>query len=190
VSADPYEIEFDYSAHGKPLITNPAAVAADLRFNLAHSGGLALYAITCGCEIGIDLELIPAEFAWREIAERFFSANEVVKLSSLPASIQRRAFFNCWTRKEAFIKAKGVGFSQALDQFEVTLGPDEPVALVQTKWDQQEASRWVLKSIDLGKDFAAAMAIEGHDRKISFWEFDERMIPVSQSQSSAPLPVG
>jgi 4'-phosphopantetheinyl transferase len=127
----------------------------------------------------VDLEQFRPEFASDQIAERFFSANEVARLHSLPASKQTQAFFNCWTRKEAFIKAKGTGLSQPLDQFDVTLGPDEPAALLETKWDQTEPARWLLKSIDLGSDFAAALAFEGHDRYISYWELDEKMIAVS-----------
>jgi len=179
VPAHPSEIRFSYGPHGKPSIANASAVAAELKFNLAHSGGLALYAIARRCEIGVDLEQLRPEFVSDQIAERFFSANEVARLRSLPASKQTQAFFNCWTRKEAFIKAKSTGLSQPLDQFEVTLGPDEPAALLETKWDQTEASRWLLKSIDLGSDFAAALAFEGHDRRISYWELDEKMIPVS-----------
>lgn len=74
---------------------------------------------------------------------------------------------------------KSTGLSQALDQFEVTVGPDEPAALLGTEWDQTEAPRWLLKSIDLGFDFAAALAFEGRDRRISYWDFDENMIPES-----------
>lgn len=100
-------------------------------------------------------------------------------MRSLPISKQKQAFFNCWTRKEAFIKAKSTGLSQALDQFEVTVDPDEPAALLGTEWDHTEAARWLLKSIDLGSDFAAALAFEGRDRLISYWDFDENMIPES-----------
>jgi 4'-phosphopantetheinyl transferase len=165
----PSEIRFSYGPHGKPSAANASALAAELKFNLAHSGGLALYAITRRCELGVDLEKVRAEFASDQIAERFFSPNEVARLRSLPISKQKQAFFNCWIRKEAFIKAKSTGLSQALDQFEVTVGPDEPAALLGTKWDQTEAPRWLLKSIDLGSDFAAALAFEGRDRRISYW---------------------
>jgi len=176
VPSRPSEIRFSYGSHGKPSAANASARSAELKFNLAHSAGLALYAITRRCEIGVDLEQIRADFATDQIAEHFFSPNEVVRLRSLPISKQKEAFFNCWTRKEAFIKAKSTGLSQALDQFEVTVSPDESAALLGTKWDQAEAPRWLLKSIDLGSGFAAALAFEGRDRRISYWDFDNNMI--------------
>jgi len=178
ISTDPSEIRLSYGEFGKPSVTNPSAVAAGLKFNLAHSGGLALYAMTLRAEIGVDLEEIRADFSTDEIAERFFSGKEIVRLRSLPPSEHPQAFFHCWTRKEAFVKAKGTGLSQALDQFDVTLGPDEPAVLLETRWDENEASRWFLKSIELGVDFAAALAFEGHDRRISYWKLDDSMTPI------------
>jgi 4'-phosphopantetheinyl transferase len=169
----PAEIQFSYADHGKPRIASANSQAERLKFNVAHSGGLALYALTFVGEIGIDLEHIRPEFTGDDIARRFFSATEVARLDKLPMQARHEAFFNCWTRKEAFIKAKGVGLSLALDQFDVTLAPAEPAALLRTCWDENEAARWSLQTIAVGSGYAGAMAIEAHDWQLSCWQMDE-----------------
>ena len=170
----PAELHFTYADHGKPQLASE--IVPPLRFNLAHSGGLALYAFTSIGEIGIDLEHIRPEFTADDIARRFFSATEVACLDQLPMPARHVAFFNCWTRKEAFLKAKGIGLSRALDQFDVTLNPDEPAALLHTRWDQNEAARWSLKAIDAGAGFVGAVAIEAHDWQPSFWQVGEETL--------------
>jgi 4'-phosphopantetheinyl transferase len=163
-------IEFSYASHGKPELATSYSPVQQLNFNLAHSGGFALYAFTRVGEIGVDLEHIRPDFTDDDIARRFFSSNEVSRLTSLPASVRHEAFFNCWTRKEAFLKAKGIGLSLALDQFDVTLAPAEPAALLLTRWDETEATRWSLKAIDVGPAYVAAVAVAGHDWEISCFE--------------------
>ena len=165
----PAAVRFTYAEHGKPQLASD--LAGQLKFNLAHSGGLALYAFTRISEIGIDLEQIRPHFTGDDVARRFFSVTEIGCLNQQPAAARLKAFFNCWTRKEAFIKAKGLGLSLALDQFDVTLNPDEPAALLRTRWDESEAPRWSLQAIDPGPDFAGAVAIEAKDWEISCWEF-------------------
>jgi 4'-phosphopantetheinyl transferase len=165
----PAEIQFTYADRGKPQL--PFEPVPKLKFNLAHSGGLALYAFTNIGEIGVDLEHIRPEFTGDDIARRFFSATEVARLDQLPVAARALAFFNCWTRKEAFIKAKGIGLSLALDQFDVTLGPDEPAALLSTSWDPHEAARWSLRSLDVGSGFVGAVALEAQDWQLNCWEF-------------------
>ncbi|HZG52707.1 MAG TPA: 4'-phosphopantetheinyl transferase superfamily protein, partial [Pyrinomonadaceae bacterium] len=120
----PHALRFAYGAYGKPSLDG-ATAAADLRFNLSHSHELALYAFARGREVGIDIEHIRADFADDDIAARFFSAREVSMLRALPARARTSAFFNCWTRKEAYIKARGEGLSHPLDQFDVSLTPGE-----------------------------------------------------------------
>ena len=171
----PAEIQFSYESHGKPRIASANSQAERLKFNVAHSGGLALYAFTLVGEIGIDLEHIRPEFTGDDIARRFFSATEVARLDKLPTQTRHEAFFNCWTRKEAFIKAKGVGLSLALDQFDVTLAPAEPAALLRTYWDENEAARWSLQAIDPGSGYAGAVAIEAHDWQLSCWQMEENL---------------
>lgn len=169
----PRQINFSYGPQGKPSI----AVSLDgmtLNFNLAHSGGVALFAVGYETEIGIDVEEIRAEFMKDNIAGRFFSVAEVAQLASLPREMQLQGFFSCWTRKEAFLKAKGVGLTQALDQFSVTVSPHDHARLLETKWDPHEVSRWSLQSIDVGSDLAAAVAVGGSPRQVSWREVDYR----------------
>jgi 4'-phosphopantetheinyl transferase len=173
----PHEIQFSYSPHGKPELAITTSQARPLNFNLAHSGGLALYAFTRVGAIGVDLEQVRPDITGDDIARRFFSSNEVARLTNLPANLRHQAFFNCWTRKEAFIKAKGIGLSLPLDQFDVTLAPDEPAELLRTRWDENEASRWSLKAIDVGPGYIAAVAVAGHDWQLTCFEVDTKHLP-------------
>ena len=112
---EPAHLRFSYNTFGKPEV---AAGLSDnsVRLNLAHSHGLALFAVTRTREIGVDLEQVSAERATMDIAQRFFAPAEVAVLHSLPEQARCRAFFSCWTRKEAFIKARGLGLSLPLNQ--------------------------------------------------------------------------
>src|SRR5438128_2013028 len=104
--ADPCELRFDYGKHGKPLLGNAVKDGRRLEFNLTHSGGVALYALTFGRQIGIDLEEVHQGFPYEEIARSVFSPAEVESLFSLSPATREKAFFTCWVRKEAFVKAK------------------------------------------------------------------------------------
>ena len=158
----PEEVRFAYSNYGKPRLADEDD-EGNLRFNLTHSHGLALLAVTRDREIGVDVEhLRDMERDGEPLAERFFSPREAAVLRSLPARRRREAFFHCWTRKEAYIKAQGKGLSLPLDQFEVSLHPDEPAALLATQHDPQEAQRWSLRSLFPGEGYVAAVAVEGH----------------------------
>ena len=165
----PADLRFNYSEHGKPGLAS--ANNKEFKFNLAHSGGVALYAFTTVGEVGVDVEFIRPEFTGDEIARRYFSATEVASLSKLSAVVRQHAFFDCWTRKEAFIKAKGLGLSLALDQFDVTLTPGESPALLRTGWNEAEAARWSLRAIEVGDQFAGAIALEAHDWEASYWQY-------------------
>jgi 4'-phosphopantetheinyl transferase len=167
----PSELRFDYGAQGKPAVAN--SCGRMLRFNISHSYSLALVAVTWGREIGVDLERVSAEVAKEQVAERFFSPREVAELRSLPVERHTEAFFQCWTRKEAYIKARAVGLSLPLDQFDVSLVPGEPVALLSTQGDRDEASRWSLRELVPGPSYFAALAVEGHDWQLRTWQWTE-----------------
>jgi 4'-phosphopantetheinyl transferase len=169
---EPAELTFDYSSFGKPSLA-PAHGGHGLRFNLSHSGGLALLGITRGREIGIDVERFRPDLATDKIARSFFSPREVSELLALPADARPAAFFACWTRKEAFVKARGEGLSFPLDQFDVSLAPGEPAALLATHGDPQEAQRWTLMELDAGPGYAAALAVEAGSRKLLCWQWPE-----------------
>jgi 4'-phosphopantetheinyl transferase len=169
LSCTPTDLHFRYTEHGKPSL---AGFHADknLNFNLSHSGKLALYGINLHRALGVDIEQIHDEFASEEIARHFFSAAETSRLLSIPDSDRPLAFFNCWTRKEAFIEAKGIGLSLPLDQFDVSLSSEEPARLLETRWDKNESRRWSLRSIDVGPGYVATVAVEGHDWQASYWQ--------------------
>ncbi len=155
----PKQMSFAYSEHGRPRLA--AEVEADaIDFNVSHSGGQALLAFTRGRKIGIDIERVRRDFATGEIAERFFSVAERDALRALPQGQRHEAFFRCWTRKEAFIKALGEGLSHPLDQFDVSLVPGAPATLLATRPDARECTRWKLCDIDMPSDYAAALATE------------------------------
>src|SRR5262249_38196538 len=144
---------------GKPALAGQGR--AGLRFNVAHSEGWALIAVTRGREVGVDLERLRAEVATPEIAARFFSPRECEALQALPGPLRAEAFFRCWTRKEAYLKATGAGLSVALDRFAVTLDPGAPAALVEHRDDPDEVKRWSLRELPAPPGFAAALAVEG-----------------------------
>src|SRR5207244_11453763 len=122
-------------------------------------------------EVGIDLEYIRAEVADEPIAERFFASREIAALIGLPAPLRAEGFFNCWTRKEAYIKARGEGLTIPLDAFEVSLAPEEPAALLRVDSDPAEASRWSLQALAPGPGYVAAIAVEGRDWQLRCWEW-------------------
>jgi 4'-phosphopantetheinyl transferase len=163
-------LRFRYGLRGKPAIAEE--FGADwLRFNLSHSQEVALYAVAREREVGIDVEYVRPDATDEQIAERFFSPRELAKLQALPVDIRAAALFAAWTRKEAYLKAKGEGLSLALNQFEVSLAPGEPAALVSTPWDPQEAARWSLQALTPGPGYAAALAVEGHDCQLRCWRW-------------------
>lgn len=169
---EPCELEFCYNSYGKPALTKTFG-GEKFRFNLSHSYDIVLYAITHGREVGVDIERIRFDFAYEEIAKRFFSPREIVALRALPINMRQEAFFACWTRKEAYIKARGEGLTLRLDQFEVTLAPGEPAALLSANGDPQEASRWSLRKLTPGPGYVAALAVEGHDWRLKCWQWAE-----------------
>jgi 4'-phosphopantetheinyl transferase len=165
---EPARLEFSYSRFGKPSLA-PDDSGSGVHFNLSHSHGLALYAISRFPEIGVDVERLRRDFPCEQIAEHFFSPHEVKTLRSLPEAGKYEAFFNCWTRKEAFVKARGEGLSLPLDQFTVSLAPAEPVALLRTEGDSGEASQWALRGINPVDGYIAALAAKGNEWHPKFW---------------------
>lgn len=170
----PHQLRFIYGAHGKPSLPSEFGGGA-LQFNLSHSQGQALYAVAHRRQVGVDIEQVRSDFTCLEIARRFFSSCEVDALRSLPPEEQTEAFFNCWTRKEAYIKARGEGLSLPLDQFNVSLAPGEQAALLSCS-QSQELSRWSLQGLEVSPGFVAALAVEGHDYRL---KCQERAIPLS-----------
>ena len=167
----PHHLRFCYGPHGKPALI-PQHGGTLWHFNLSHSGGVALYAVTRQRQVGVDVERIRPEFAaGNNIAERFFSPQEVAALRALPPTAQVAAFFACWSRKEAYIKARGLGLALPLESFDVSLTPGAPAALLATHDDPAEAGRWRLDTLEPAAGYAAALAVEGHDWQYSCWRW-------------------
>ena len=161
-------LRFDYNPYGKPSLI-VAQGGNTLRFNLSHSRGMALIALTKNRDIGVDIEGINPNFSCLEIAEKFFSPLENSVLGSLPEHLQATAFFTCWTRKEAYIKAVGKGLSIPLNQFDVSLAPGEPAALLNVEGNPEEVSKWSLIELFPSSDMVAAVAVAGDCSKLHCW---------------------
>lgn len=153
----PEKIQFCYSDRGKPaLLPNNN----NLYFNLSHSENMAVYAMTRKLQIGVDIEYIRPITDAEEIAKRFFSESEYKLIQSLPENQKQLAFFNCWTRKEAYIKAIGQGLAYSLDKIEVSLIPGESPRIISIGGDTNLANNWSIYELKLNNSYAAALAIE------------------------------
>jgi 4'-phosphopantetheinyl transferase len=157
LDALPGVLRFEYSPHGKPEIA--VAKEAGLAFNLSHAGDLGLLAVARKHAVGVDVEPVRPLPDADGIVHHYFSPREVAAYRILPACARERAFLGVWTRKEAFLKAHGMGLSLRLDQFDVSVDPDEAPRLLATRWDPGEASRWSLCCLDPYLGYVAAVAI-------------------------------
>jgi 4'-phosphopantetheinyl transferase len=162
VGLPPDRLQFSYSSHGKPSLAGPG----ELHFNLSHSGRLALYAVALHRRVGIDLEYIRPQVDYEQITTRFFSSEEAEAFQSLPPHLRRQAFFTGWTRKEAYMKAKGDGLSLPLHQFTVSIHPEQPPVLLKAGPDPDEAARWSLRDLTPGPGYVAALAVEGQEWRL------------------------
>jgi 4'-phosphopantetheinyl transferase len=164
----PSELRFTYGRRGKPSLPN----AGELRFNVSHSGGRGLFALTRVGEVGVDVEQERPLQDLEQIVARYFSARESDALLALPEAERGPAFFRCWTRKEAFIKATGDGLSRPLDAFDVAFGRDEPARLLRVAGEPEAPGRFRLEALDAGPGFAAALAVAGPPDRIACWSLD------------------
>ena len=158
-------VGFDYSPNGKPSLGN-GYNAGKIRFNVSHSDKMAAFAFVRGREVGVDIEQIQQDISVEEIAGRFFSQAEQAAFAEVPEELKQEAFFLCWTRKEAFVKAKGNGLSLPLDQFDVSLRPGQPAQLMGTRPDPEERHRWSMCELNVGLDYAAALVVEGKGMRV------------------------
>jgi 4'-phosphopantetheinyl transferase len=168
---DSHQLRFRTTSRGKPYLAVERPGSCLPRFNLAHSHEVALYAFTCSREIGVDLEYVRTTLDVEELAASFFSTRENAALCSLPEPLRVEAFYNCWTRKEAYLKAVGEGLTRSLDQFEVSLVPGHPARLVHVEAAPQETGRWVLRALVPQSGYVAAIAVEGHDWRLECWQW-------------------
>jgi 4'-phosphopantetheinyl transferase len=159
----PGDLDFTYGAHGKPAL---AGAHAALGFNLSHSGEVAVVATGWNRALGVDLELRRPLPDLAAVAARSFAPRELAVLAALPEADRPAAFFRCWTRKEAFIKATGQGLAQPLDGFVVSLGPDEPARFLDIDGDPAALGRWTLHDLEPPVGYAGALVVEGAVRAV------------------------
>ena len=164
------EIIFTYGSHGKPGLKRQDGQPA-IEFNLAHSAGTAIYALTRDRPVGVDIESSQPDFPVEEVAKDFFSPSELTALQALPSTSRTEAFFKCWTRKEAFVKALGDGLSCPLRDFDVSLTPGKPAKLLNVGWAPEETSCWCIEDINAVAGCAAAVVFSGSPRRlhVSHW---------------------
>lgn len=157
---EPSAIRLCTNRYGKPSLESRAVVSRALEFNFSRSDGIALCALARGRMLGVDVELERESPDLLEIAERFFSVREREMLRALPADQRCRAFYLCWSRKEAYIKARGLGMSLALDSFDVSLAPDQPAELLAERGEPRPCSAWTLHHLEPAHGYAAALVVE------------------------------
>jgi 4'-phosphopantetheinyl transferase len=164
----PERVQFVYGPRGKPFLA-PTQAACGLWFNLSNSDELALVGLVRGQEIGVDLELVKPMSDLEAIAERFFSPSERDVLRLLPQELKPTAFFNCWTRKEAYLKAVGEGLAAPLDSFDVTLAPGDPPRMLTLRGDPAAARRWTFHHFLPAPGYIGAVACEGPALPLRTW---------------------
>lgn len=171
VGRDPAALRFRYGPAGKPTLAYDSG-ADDLRFNVSHSHGMALYSLANRRETGVDVEWVQARIPSEPIAERFFSAREAAVLRALPDSARAEAFFTCWTRKEAYVKGRGDGLAVPLDSFDVSLIPGTTVAAPVTVHETPScATTWRVRGLAPGMGYVGAVAAEGCDWGVRLWQW-------------------
>jgi 4'-phosphopantetheinyl transferase len=162
------DLRFEYSAFGKPSL---AGRKPQFQFNISHSADIVVIALARGRAVGIDVECIRSRVAIMPIAARYFSVKEYETLANLDSATQLGAFFVCWTRKEAYLKARGDGLQLPLNRFEVDFRPGEEPRLTANLDDPRELTRWSLRELDVGQDYKAALAAEGSNWRLKCWDW-------------------
>jgi 4'-phosphopantetheinyl transferase len=165
LAKEPSALAFSANAYGKPCFP-PGSQFADIHFNLSHSGGRALYAIAKIGEVGVDLEQIRPLSDLPALANRVLSPREAPIFFSLPPSVQVESFFTCWTRKEAYLKARGEGFRIEPSSFEVTFAPGAPAAIV-----GEEYSEWTLRELAPAAGYVGAVAVKATAFDLKLWDW-------------------
>lgn len=168
----PSTIEFQHGAYGKPEVRRRSA-ARPVFFNTSHSSEIAVYAITLDCPVGVDVERTRQIPEIEDIASRFFLPRETRTLLALPASSRLQAFYSCWTRKEAFLKATGEGIAENLEKVEVTLAPEDQPEVVSLTGDPRARERWQLRPFSPAAGYLGCLAYRNETLAFSQWRVRE-----------------
>lgn len=168
----PNEIRFQYNPWGKPYLSPEIHPSAPM-FNFSHSQDLALCALSRDRMVGVDIEHVRPMAEYPDIAERFFSTQEIDAIAARPEPMRQRAFFSCWTQKEAFVKALGQGLSIPLNRFELPVGSPDITSVTYEGFGSLETSRWSLRALNLGADYVGAIAVEGDIPQVQCWDWKD-----------------
>jgi 4'-phosphopantetheinyl transferase len=171
-NGNPSRLKFDYGPNGKPALSESDR-SRGVHFNLAHSDDLLLVAVARTWDIGIDVERIHPVADAEGIARRFFTRREYKGLRNLPDAQKLPAFFNLWTRKEAWLKATGDGISDCLGQVEVSFLADEPARLISLPGPTEAAHNWTLRDLTPAPSFVGALAVPANDIRLNCWRWPE-----------------
>jgi len=164
VGRNPEDLRFCYGLNGKPSLTGETE--EKIRFNVSHSYGLSLFAVTLNRDTGVDLEYIRSDLSVGDLAAQFLSPRELLAFKAVPERDRPRAFFAQWTRKEAYLKAQGRGLSGNLKQLEVPPGECPEI-----NGSSKAESLWLLMDLAVPPGYAAALVVEGHDLRLKCWQW-------------------
>lgn len=176
----PERLQFCHNPYGKPALKvggtdgTGMGLPPTLHFNMSHSRNMALYALASDRPLGIDLEYVQSQEA--DLASRivrFFSSSEQEAFQRFPTEERNVAFFKGWTRKEAYMKARGLGFALPFKQFDVSIAPHEPARLLADRHDPQAVGNWTLQDLEPGEGYVAALAARGTDWHTGCWQWPE-----------------
>lgn len=169
IGIDPSNLRLTSGPHGKPRLADSSS---PINFNLSHSHGMGLLAFAQSADVGVDLERIRPDITAMEIAQLFFSPAEITELTKLPPTSRTAAFFRCWTRKEAYVKARGAGMSLPLDTFTIDFAHDRAQLIC-----DEDGSLWTSYNLDLSDDFAAAVVAAGEGWKLRHFQWTSETAP-------------
>ena len=172
---EPDELKFDTTPYGKPVLM-PHDGGDALHFNLSHSSGVVLFAISRDRDVGIDIEALHRDVAYEGIAEVVFSSREAAMIRDLRGTIRRDAFFTCWTCREAYVKARGQGLSRGLSQIDVVVDLRETASVLKIDDEDRDPSVWLIERFDPGPGFVGALAVGGSGSQQRYWQFESAMM--------------
>ena len=181
------DVRFRYALHGKPALADADAA---LRFNLAHADAIAVCAVVSGCAaVGVDVERVRPMAEVDTVARTTFSPRELAHFHALPASARLQAFYEAWTRKEAFLKTLGCGLSRRLDSFDVAFGPGEPARLLRSVADPSETGRFTLHAFEPQAGYVGAVAMSGKPARVRHltWHWGHHDAPTPLDGPHGPV---
>ena len=183
LGAEPRALEFSCGPQGKPFL-RPGTPDRGLRFNMSHSGDLAVYAIARGRHVGVDVEHVRQDPTLCSIAEQWFSAAEAEAVRSLSGTRQVKMFYHLWTLKEAYLKGTGRGLRSALSDIEIRAASAQGAGGGEARLHPTGAPHWSLQSLRFAPGFAGALAVEGEDWTLRCWQWSDREDEQSQERAA------